>query len=229
MIRARKGVYRSATAISVRGPCHSPMATHKEAARLVDHELATTITAYLDGDPAAADRLSLILTRHASLTVRSFLGEEQPEAHDIVQDAVLAVLAYLQRKNGFTGDLVNFTIAVTRNRCRNLLIWQRRHPGVAIDALTASLADPARSPLEALLADEVQDLLQRALDQLGAKCRALLHALFIVGASVDEVRRRTGLRTVQGIYYRRAECLKRAARLLKKRFTACSSDRDGAR
>jgi RNA polymerase sigma factor (sigma-70 family) len=205
------------------------MATHKEAARLVDHELATTITAYLDGDPAAADRLSLTLTRHASLTVRSFLGEEQPEAHDIVQDAVLAVLAYLQRKNGFTGDLVNFTIAVTRNRCRNLLIWQRRHPGVAIDTLTASLADPARSPLEALLADEVQDLLQRALDQLGAKCRALLHALFIEGASVDEVRRRTGLRTVQGIYYRRAECLKRAARLLKKRFTACSSDRDGAR
>jgi hypothetical protein len=138
MIEARKGVYRSATAISARGPCHSPMAFHKEAARLVDLELATTISAYLEGDPAAADRLSLTLTRHASLTVRSFLGEERPEGPDIVQDTVLAILAYLQKKNGFSGDLVNFTIAVTRNRCRNLLIWQRRHPGMAIDVLAAS-------------------------------------------------------------------------------------------
>jgi RNA polymerase sigma factor (sigma-70 family) len=194
---------------------------------LVDYDLAPAISAYLDGDATAADRLAEILTRHAAITVQAFLGAECPEADDIVQDTVVAVLAYLIRKQGFTGDLVNFTIAVARNRCRNLLIWQKRHPGVSIESLTVYLADPALGPLDTLLAAEVHDLLQEALQRLGADCRSLLQALFVEGLSVEEVRRRTGLKSVQGIYYRRAECLRQVSRLLKKRFAPCSSFQSG--
>jgi RNA polymerase sigma factor (sigma-70 family) len=196
--------------------------------RLTELDLAPVITAHLEGDSAAGELLAGVLSHHALLTTRSFLGRDRPETDDIAQDTVMAVLAFLKRRRGFQGDIVSFTVTIARNRCRNLLIWRQRHPGAPIETVVASLADPGFSPLDSLLENEVNALLQEALDRLGEACRSLLRELYIEGRRVEEVRRRLGLRTVQGIYYRRAGCLKRAAKLLKKRLADCSSGRGGA-
>jgi RNA polymerase sigma factor (sigma-70 family) len=194
--------------------------------RLSDEECVPLIAAFLDGDGEAEDRLCRLLLRHARLTVAAFLRSEPPELDDLVQETVIAVLGYLRRRGGFHGSLVNFTITVARNRCRNYRIWKRRHPRVAVETLAEYLGSPEHSPLDALLEEERRSLLQEALDRLEEACRTLLRALFLEGRSVEDLRREAGLRSFQSIYYRRARCLEKAGRLLKSRLASCSSLRD---
>ena len=146
--------------------------------RLSDAECAGLVVSWLAGDRRAEDRLGDLLTRHARLTVQAFLGEASPRAEDLAQDTVCSMMAYLRRRGEFSGSLINFTITVARNRCRNHLIWLRRHPEAPLEPVSPYLAGSAPSPLDTLLEAEVLDLLQRALDLLDRKCRSLLHAFY---------------------------------------------------
>ena len=87
----------------------------KPPTNLTDAEYEPVIAACLAGNREAADRLSLLLTHHARITVQNFLTNDPPDADDLVQDTVLSVLDYLKRREGFSGSLVNFTISVARN------------------------------------------------------------------------------------------------------------------
>lgn len=188
----------------------------------VDHDLL--ISAYLEGRPEETERLTALLTDTARRTVRHFFGRNVCDADDLAQDSVMAVLLFLRRRGGFSGNLVNFTIAVVRNRCRNWAIWKNRHPTADSETTLRYLRDPQASPLDLLAEREVLSLLRESLLRLEATCRKLLQALFLEGVSPEEMRRRAGLKTVQAIYYRRARCLESLGELLKKRLRHCSSD-----
>lgn len=186
-------------------------------------EIADLTVAFCAGKPGAADRLFALLSHHAAVTARDFLGSGVAEIDDISQDTVVAVLAYLERRAEFQGDLINFTISVARNRCRNYLVWQRRRRADSVDDLADYLSNSERGPLETLLADEEVALLQEAVDGLDPGCRRLLHALYHENRKMEDLQGQEGLKSVQSVYHRRAVCLKKVTSLLKNRLFVCSS------
>ncbi len=187
---------------------------------------ASAVAAYVAGDRDAGEKLSAALDVPVRLEARIFLGDEGADVDDVVQDTIVAVLLYLRREEGFTGNLVKFAVTVARNRCRNLLNWRKRLPHVQLDPMLAWLENTDRSPLDALLDGEVTNILQEVLSRLSTACRRILRAFYFEEVSADEIRRRLGLKTVQGVYYRKTVCLEQAYRRLKKRLVVCSSGRN---
>jgi RNA polymerase sigma factor (sigma-70 family) len=169
---------------------------------------------YAGGDAEAGEKLCHLLAAPVRAAASRFLGADAAELDDVVQESLLAVLGYLRKAGRFEGDLIRFAVTVARNRCRNLLIWRRRHPGVDLEPLAAWIADPERSALDSLLEDEVQRVVQAGLDSLDPSCRDLLRWSYFQDVAIETIRRRIGLDTVQGVYYRRAVCLQRLARFL---------------
>ncbi len=186
-------------------------------------EIADLTDAFYAGKLGASDRLFALLSHHAAITARDLLGSGVAEIDDIVQDTVMAVLDYLKRRAEFHGDLVNFTISVARNRCRNYVVWRRYRRADSVDDLAEYLSNPDRSPLETLLADEEVELLQEAVDGLDPACQRLLHALYHENRRIEDLQAQEGLKSVQSVYHRRAMCLKKVTSLLKNRLFICSS------
>ena len=180
------------------------------------------ISAYLDGDEEAGNALAEILEGPVRLAVRSFLGDDSADEDDVVQETILAVLTFLRRHGGFQGNLVRFAVTVARNRCRNILNWRRRLPHVPLEPLLEWMERPEASPLEALSEREIWTVLQEVLDRLSPDCREILRGYYLQDVPVETLRRRLGLKTVQGVYYRKTLCLRDAARRLKKRLAVCS-------
>jgi len=146
------------------------------------------------------------------------LGDGDTDLDDVVQESLLVCLRYLRADKGFTGDAVRLAVTIARNRCRDLLRWRCRRPHVALDSLETWLADGSRSPLDDLAASERRDLLQESLNRISVGCRRLLHALYVEELTPEQVRSRTDLDTVQGVYYRRGACLDQLKKILQRRL-----------
>lgn len=183
-----------------------------------DEKLAGQIRSCAAGDKDAEVFLYRELERPVRISVIRFLREGHPDLDDVVQEALLATLDYIRKKGGFEGDLVRFAVTVARNRCRNLLNARKRHPTVSIEPLADWIANPERSPLDLLEAKEVGRILQEALDRLDRICRIILRSFYIEGRSIRTIQKKTGLQTVQGVYYRRSVCLDQIAGILRKRL-----------
>jgi len=54
---------------------------------------------------------------------------------------------------------------------------------------------------------------------LGKLCRLILRAFYFEGRSIADIRRDTGLKTVQGVYYRRSVCLQQVKKLVEERLS----------
>ncbi len=186
-------------------------------------EARAAVRAFLDREAGADDRLAATLSRCASITVRDFLGRPDRETDDIVQDAVVSVLAWLTRRGEFTGDIISFTITVTRNRCRNYLDWQRSQRTVPLTGQTGYVASGSPGPLDDLVAAERIAHLQAAVDDLDIACRRLLHAIYYEKRKMADLQREAGLGSLQSMYHRRAVCLKKVEKFLKKQWRGCSS------
>ncbi|MFH1842657.1 MAG: sigma-70 family RNA polymerase sigma factor [bacterium] len=190
---------------------------------LSDQELDAAITACAAGDDAAADTLCRLLTFPVRTAVLGFLHARNLDADDVIQDTLLAVCLYIRRNDGFSGNIIKFAVTVARNRCRNIINWQQRRPHQPVEPMAEWLANNEQSPLDLLLADEVGALLQATLSELDARCHQLLRAFYLEDKTIETIRQETDLKTVQGIYYRRAVCLQRMCELLKIRLSDCSS------
>ncbi len=189
-----------------------------------DPDLARAVAAYLAGDESAADGLYHLLHGPVHAEAQQFLARDNIDFDDIVQDSLLAVLDYVRKNGGFSGDLIKFAVTVVRNRCRNLLNSRQRWRQVPIETLRDRLTSALlRNPLEALEDAEIRGLVQEALDQLGPECRALLHALYRQGKACKEMIGPLGLKSVHGVYRRRSSCLLQLNRIVKKRLDICSS------
>jgi RNA polymerase sigma factor (sigma-70 family) len=174
------------------------------------------IAAYRLGADDAADRLFGKLRPVVQREAARMLGSADLEVEDVTQECLAATLGYLRRDEQFAGDVVRLAATIARNRCRDILRNRRRRPHVPIDPLESWLATPDRSVLDELAETSLWALLQRVLDELGDACRQLLHDLYQRGLSTEEVRRRLGLQTLQGVYLRRDACLARANLFLQR-------------
>jgi RNA polymerase sigma factor (sigma-70 family) len=160
------------------------------------------------GDPVREDKLYQVLMSHLKISVRLFLDSGRMEVDDVVVESITAVFKYIRRDGGFTGDLVAFSITIARNRCRNILNQQQRRPQTPIEPLADWIANDDRSPLDHLVKEESLSLLQQTVDSLDRICRTLLRAVYFEESSIESIRIRLGLKTVQGVYYRRTICLR---------------------
>lgn len=190
-----------------------------------DAAVADVLDALLTGKPGARDRFVSLIAGELVATARSFLGNDAADIDDIVQESAMAVLEFVERRGGFTGNLARFSVTIARNRCRNILNWKKRWRSIPVDSLADWFADPGRSPLDFLEERDLWSTLHEVVDGLDPVCRDLLRALFLEEQTVRELRDRFGLTTVQGVYYRRDRCLQRAFSALQRKLSVCSPGR----
>jgi len=129
-------------------------------------------------------------------------------------ESITAVFQHIRREGGFSGDLIRFAVTIARNRCRNIMNQQSRRPQTPIEPLADWIANDDRSPLDNLLAEESQTLLQGAINKLSQVCRLLLRAIYFDNSNMESMRIKLGLETVQGVYYRRTVCLRELGNIL---------------
>ncbi len=183
-----------------------------------DERLAEQIRLCAAGNKAAEVFLYRKLERPVRVSTVRFLRDEHPDRDDVIQETLIATLEYIRKKGGFEGDLVRFAVTIARNRCRNLLSARKRHPSISIEPLAEWIADQERSPLDLVEEKDIRRIIQDAIDKLDRICRFLLRAFYIEGRSIRAIQRKTGLKTVQGVYYRRSVCLDRVAGILRERL-----------
>ncbi|MBK8167969.1 MAG: sigma-70 family RNA polymerase sigma factor [bacterium] len=176
--------------------------------------LGRAIAGVVAGDPAAEQELHGHLLSPVTAAVRSFLGADDSEADDIIQETLVTAFRYIRDGGGFEGDLISFSVTVARNRCRNALTRRRRRPQVQIEDAQDGVADPSADAVERLLSAEALAVLRAGVARLGRACRALLVAFYLEERSIEEIRVRCGLKTVQGVYYRRQVCIRELASML---------------
>jgi DNA-directed RNA polymerase specialized sigma24 family protein len=177
------------------------------------------VRAFVERKPGAAERLHDLLVESGRVAAQRFLSLTDGEFQDVVSESVEVSLEYIRNLGGFEGDIVAFTITVVRNRCRNILRYRRYRPHLPIEPMADYLAAPERSPLDMLEEEEMRGVLQAALGRLAGICRLLLHAFYIQQLPMKEILRLVpSIRTVQGLYHRRAACLKQALDVVQDRL-----------
>jgi len=113
------------------------------------------------GDELAADTICRRLDGPVRRAAAGLFAPETPDIDDVAQETLVAVLDYIHRNQGFTGDLIRFAVTVARNRCRNIVIQRMRRPELPIETMAEWIAHPQHSPLELLEDRETLGLLQR--------------------------------------------------------------------
>jgi len=180
-----------------------------------DSEWSSLIAACCRGDEAAAERICELLRNPILLAVQRFLPTDENDQDDVLQETLIAVINYLHGNDDFAGNLVKFAVTIASNRCRDLLRYRQRKRQEPIESLENWITDRSRSPLDFLHEEEILDHLRTALGLLDPDCRSLLEEMYLQEISTENIRRRLGLKSVHGVYYRRSVCLKKALRILK--------------
>lgn len=176
------------------------------------------LTAFFAARPGAEDAVCEVLRGPVTHAVASFLGRDNVETDDTIQDSLVAVLQYLRRRGSFEGNLVRFAVTIARNRCRNILAWRKRRPHAAIEPMAEWIADEKRSILDAFADDQVLAVMRETLAAIDQGCRKLLRALFLRGRSADDLKTELGLTTVRAVYYRREACLEQMQDAMNRRL-----------
>ncbi len=154
--------------------------------------------------------------------VRQFLGPDDPDVDDVVQEALIATLRYLQDDVEFEGDLARLAITIGRNRCRDLARKRRRWRAESIDTHVEQLPDLAATVLDDLDAADRRSLLLAALADLSDRCRDLLISRYLDDQSPEEICARLGIASRHAFYYRRVGCLRRLKIFYTKRVSGRS-------
>ena len=189
-----------------------------DAPHIDPNSLTPFISAYRAGSEEAGSSLADTLYPVVLLDVSRFLGDNHPECKDVCQDAIVAGLRYLGRDKEFSGNFINLTVTIARNRCRDILRSQTRRSETDIEPISPFLADPGQSFFEDLDDRQVFRLLQKALEKISETCRKLLKSLYLEEMTTHQVKDMMGLKTVQGVYHRRSVCLAQMKKLLHPEF-----------
>ncbi|MBU0742047.1 sigma-70 family RNA polymerase sigma factor [bacterium] len=179
--------------------------------------LKRDIAAYVSGDDAAGRGVCATLDVEVRGVVYAFLSANDPDRDDIVQDTLLAILQYLRASGVSPDNPEAFAVTCALNRCRNLYHWRRLRQGVDIDEMAGRIPCADASPLDLLDAQETRNLLAEALASLDPDCRRLLRDIYLEETSIEILRRKAGLSSVQGIYHRKNICLKKVMKFFNRR------------
>lgn len=181
-------------------------------------DLSAVIAAYAGGDDTAADKICAELRGPIRISIRTFLTPDSPDLDDVIQETLIATLAYIRKNDGFQGDLRRLAVTIGNNRCRDILRWCKRRHHVPLEPLANWIADRSQSPLDEIADREMASILKGVLLNVGVRCRELLRDLYIRGLSAEEIRAKAGLKSIQAVYYRRTACLRGARKLLNRRL-----------
>lgn len=176
---------------------------------------------YASGQNGAGDLLCARLQPDLRKVADSFLGQEDSDRDDLVQDALIALLAYLRKGGALPENPHSFVSTIIRNRCRNLYRWRKYRPSTDIDKMENFYKSPDRSPLDLLLDEEVLEGLKVALSSLDEVCARLLRGIYLEGRSMEDLSTQLGLTTVQAVYYRRNQCLERIKKIFESTGFGC--------
>ena len=176
---------------------------------------------YQAGQDDAGESLCNLLQVDLRKVADGFLGPEDSDRDDLVQDALIALLAYLRQGGALPDNPKSFVSTIIRNRCRNLYRWRKYRPTANLDKVENFHESPGRSALDLLLDDEVMEGLQVALNRLDEECAELLRGIYLQRLSMDELSQKLGLTTVQAVYYRRNQCLGKIKKIFEKSGFGC--------
>ncbi len=176
------------------------------------------IAAYIAGDDESGGPICRRLDPVIRAEVARFLPVSDPERDDVVQETLLAFLAYLRRAARSPARPEAFVVTMAGNRCRNLYRWRKRRPTLDLARTADRLVASGHDPLELLEDRERDAMLKDAFAGLDPPCRNLLQAIYSEQRPVEELQREAGLSTVQGIYYRKYVCLRKLSALLNQNW-----------
>lgn len=182
--------------------------------RIDPAEIADVIAGVASGVESDERRLHDILASPVTAAVAGFLRSDDVEASDVVQETLVATFRYVKEGGGFDGDIVSFAVTVARNRCRNVVNRRKRRREDPVEDVQERMSDGRPDVVERILSDEALDILRDGIRRLDRICRIVLRAFYIEERTIEEIRSMTGLKTVQGVYYRRQVCIKSLAGLL---------------
>ncbi len=176
---------------------------------------------YGNGNDQAGEELCDILMPGLRRTIIGFLGHDDANIDDLMQDSFIALLHYLRIGGNVPDDPVPFVSTIIRNRCRNLCRWRKVRPHLNLDDIQQWYAAPDHSPLDLLVEGELLSILQEGLNSLGPSCSRLLNDIYLKKRSMNQLRQELGLSTVQAVYYRRNQCLDRLKKFFKITELSC--------
>lgn len=144
------------------------------------NESVSLMTGFACGTPAAVLAVSRIVT---GFLVRARAHDIGDSWDDLRQDVLVALVIGVRQGRPRAGDaFIGYVGAVTRNK---LADWFDRHRGRGVDC---PLADVAVTPR-----DDIRLDVQRALDALDRRERAVIEAIYLAGYSYEEAASRLGL------------------------------------
>lgn len=149
-----------------------------------------------EGDSAAFEQLVVSAQNEVYALALRMLKHEQ-DALDVSQDAFLK--AYLNL-NTFRGDS-KFSVwmyRITYNLCLDRMRRKKRRGELQLESpveeMEIQIADPAPTPEERIMSREAKEAVQRGLDALPPKQRAVLIMREVTGMSYAEIAKAAGLR-----------------------------------
>jgi RNA polymerase sigma factor (sigma-70 family) len=194
------------------------MTRQRPSERPSEDRLPEILTDFFSDRQGADDALCSVLLKPVSGAVGAYLGRDNVDADDVIQESLVAVIQYLKRRGEFEGNLVRFAVTIARNRCRNILNWRQRRPHVEIEPLADWITNTEHSALDSFLDQEALEVMRSALDDLTDKCRNLLSSLFLENKPIEHVRQALGLSSVRAVYYQREGCLEQLHTEMNRSF-----------
>jgi RNA polymerase sigma factor (sigma-70 family) len=184
---------------------------------MTEDELKKLIAAYLKRNREAEGLLYQYLVPILTESTRRYLAPEDYEYDFVITESLEKVFLRLDQPGGFEGNLKNYARKVAKNDCINHLRRRRKLIHIPIDDDTAIPPGtrPRPNPTGRLEREETRRIIQKAINNLGKRCRNLLRALFFENKTARQIVEETELETVQGVHYRKSMCYKKLAKYLQ--------------
>ncbi|MCP4145594.1 MAG: sigma-70 family RNA polymerase sigma factor [bacterium] len=179
--------------------------------------IASSIADYAAGNNSAGDLIYKYLASHIRTSVELFFGEDNINIDDIIHETIISVLEYIRLNNGFEGDLIGFSIAVARNDCRNIYKLNNKNPSQSIDSVHEWLAAAGDNQLEAIITEETNTVLQKALNRIGRICKKILSGFYTDNKTVEQLKTELEFKDTQSVYYKKQVCLGKILSELQKK------------
>ena len=143
------------------------------------------------GDLPAQEELVRTYQIRLKATAGYFLGPQDPEVEDIVQDTFIAALRAIAKFEG-RSSLYTWLNHICVNQCFDRVRQRKRRLARETDAWAAWLQqNPPRVEAEAQMAEKEQQVrLKTGMDQLGQPCAELLALRFQQGLALNEIKER---------------------------------------
>ncbi len=139
------------------------------------------------------DAFGTLVDRHQDqmLAYVRYMGFEEAEALDVVQDAFVRAFRHL-RRCGDPDRFAGWLFKIVANLCKTAISKKARRRVERLEPLGSLLSSDAPGPDERAEATLLREQVRRALDSVPADQREALVLMYLQGLSVSEIEELTG-------------------------------------